>query len=130
VKTNRIIIAGGRSFKDWGLFKMKVSSYILLLDPEDTEIVSGGQVTIDKDTGKKYGADYFAKCYAAEYHYPYKEFAADWDRWGKSAGPIRNRAMAVYGTHLIAFWDGKSLGTWNMIEEARQAGLKVKVVEY
>jgi hypothetical protein len=120
VKTNRIIIAGGREFSNWGLFKTKVSAYIFLLDPEDTEIVSGDAK----------GADAFAENYAAEYHYPYKQFRADWDRWGRPAGPIRNRAMAQYGTHLIAFWDGSSPGTGNMIEEAKAVGLKIRIVYY
>ena len=118
--TNRVILSGGREFSNWGLFKMKVSAYILLLDPDDTEIVSGDAK----------GADALAENYAAEYHYPYKQFRADWERWGKPAGPIRNREMAAYGTHLIAFWDGQSPGTKNMIEEATSVGLKIRVVYY
>lgn len=120
MRTNRIILAGGRDFNNWGLFKMKVSAYILLLDSEDTEIVSGDAT----------GADALAENYAAEYHYSFKKFRADWDRFGKSAGPIRNREMAAYSTHLIDFWDGKSPGSRNMIEEAKAAGLKVRVVHY
>jgi hypothetical protein len=57
-------------------------------------------------------------------------FPANWDRHGKAAGGIRNTAMANYGTHLIAFWDGESPGTRDMIAKAKRAGLKVLVIRY
>lgn len=41
---------------------------------------------------------------------------ADWDKNGSAAGPIRNQEMAKVGTALIAFWDGESPGTKNMIK--------------
>lgn len=31
------------------------------------------------------------------------------------AGPIRNRDMGKYADYLVAFWDGKSIGTKDMI---------------
>lgn len=54
---------------------------------------------------------------------------------GKAAGPIRNAQMAKYASEgakgiLVAFWDGKSKGTKNMIQEARNKDLIVKIVEY
>lgn len=54
---------------------------------------------------------------------------AEWDKYGKSAGPIRNRQMAAMGDALIAVWDGKSRGTRNMISEATALGLKVFVLK-
>jgi hypothetical protein len=38
--------------------------------------------------------------------------------------------MAAYSTHLIAFHDGKSPGTKDMIKQAKEAGLKTRVVNY
>jgi hypothetical protein len=38
--------------------------------------------------------------------------------------------MANYADALIAFWDGKSKGTKNMIDLATQAGLKVMVTYF
>ena len=104
--------------------------YTFLLDPKEIEVVSGKQVTIDKVTGEMYGADFLGERWAKENGYPIKEFEADWDRYGLPAGPIRNKEMADYGTHLVAFHDGKSKGTRDMIECARAAGLKVRVVKY
>ena len=54
---------------------------------------------------------------------------ADWDAHGRAAGHIRNRKMAQLGADIcLAFWDGKSRGTKNMIEEAEKAGIPVKIV--
>lgn len=130
MKAFRVIIAGGRDFNNWELLRMKANYYTFLMEPSSIEVVSGAQVSIDKDTGERYGADYLGECWAKENDIPVRRFEADWGRFGNPAGPIRNKEMAVYGTHLIAFWDGKSKGTMNMIEEAVRAHLKVKVVRY
>ena len=42
---------------------------------------------------------------------------------------VRNRAMADTATHLIAFYDGKSRGTKDMIEVAKKKGLEVTVID-
>lgn len=61
------------------------------------------------------------------------EAYADWDQFGKSAGPIRNIAMATqYGaTDLLAILDTSvdSKGTKHMIEVAKKNGLNVMVYE-
>lgn len=54
-----------------------------------------------------------------------KRFPADWNKYGRGAGPVRNRQMSEYGDALIAIWDGKSRGTENMIEEARKRNLRI-----
>jgi len=54
---------------------------------------------------------------------------ADWDQYGKKAGPIRNREMVSKGADLVlAFplFDGR--GTQNTIELAEEAGITVKKV--
>ena len=130
MKPNRIIIAGSRDFDDWDLLRLKVNYYTFLMEPGSIEIVSGGQKTWLKDERRWVGADYFGEQYAKENGIPVRPFPADWDKYGDAAGPIRNKEMAPYATHLIAFWNGKSKGTKNMIEEATKAGLKVKVVRY
>ena len=57
-------------------------------------------------------------------------FPADWKKYGKSAGYVRNSEMAEVAESLIAFWDGKSRGTKNMIDIAKNKGLKVRIVNY
>lgn len=59
-------------------------------------------------------------------------FKAEWNLYGKAAGPIRNKAMLTYAMEenpvVIAFWNGASRGTKNMVEQARKAGAEVIIV--
>ncbi|AGO48572.1 GTP-binding domain [Cellulophaga phage phi18:3] len=113
----KVIIAGGRDFQDYDTLKLKCN--FTLSKSIDVEVVSG--------TCK--GVDLLGERYAKEKDYPVKQFPADWSK-GKSAGPIRNKQMAEYADGLIAFWDGKSKGTKNMIDLALSKGLKVQVYNY
>ncbi len=80
--------------------------------------------------GKARGADLFGEQYAKERGYAVAYFPADWDKHGKAAGFIRNEQMAQNADALVAFWDGRSRGTRNMIELARRYNLKVRVKRY
>ncbi|MGV8946616.1 MAG: DUF2493 domain-containing protein [Lutibacter sp.] len=112
----KIIIAGGRNFEDYDKLCRVCDDF--LKNDSNIEIVSGAYK----------GADLLGELYAKERNYPIKQFPADWRRYGKSAGQKRNVEMAIYADALIAFWDGKSKGTKNMIDLATQAGLKVMVI--
>ena len=59
-----------------------------------------------------------------------KRFPAEWDKYGRKAGPLRNEAMARYADALLAYWNGESKGTKSMIELAKASGLKVGVYQY
>ena len=49
---------------------------------------------------------------------------ADWLKYGRSAGVVRNREMATSGIDLcLAFWKDGSLGTKNAIEECRKEAI-------
>lgn len=114
----KIIIAGSRNFNDYELLKTKVIEVIEKVSFHDDfnsyEIISGHAS----------GADSLGERFAKELNYKLKIFPADWDKYGKTAGYIRNREMAEYAkidtdySMLIAFWDGKSKGTKNMIDIA------------
>jgi hypothetical protein len=55
---------------------------------------------------------------------PVEEYKADWDTYGKSAGPIRNQKMLDTGIdYVIAFPGGR--GTEHMKKIARKAGVTV-----
>jgi len=114
----KVIIAGGRNFDDFDKLCQVCDEF--LQDQNDIEIVSGAYK----------GADLLGERFAAERNHTIKQFPADWRRYGKSAGLKRNTKMAAYADALIAFWDGESKGTKNMIELATQAGLKVKVIYF
>ena len=114
----KIIIAGSRNFNDYNLLKSSCDN--LLTQFTNIEIVSG--------TAR--GADKLGERYAREKGYDIKEFPANWDKFGKSAGYIRNDEMAQYADMLIAFWDGTSRGTKHMIDLANKRGIKVEIVNY
>ena len=72
---------------------------------EELIIVSGGAR----------GVDTYGEQWAALNNVDVTRFPADWARYGKSAGFIRNAQMGRYADGLFAFWDSKSRGTAHMI---------------
>lgn len=113
----KVIIAGTRTFTDYE----KLSAFCdkVLSNQKEVEVVSGCSK----------GADLLGERYAKERGFSIKRFPADWNLYGKRAGPLRNSAMATYADALIAFWDGQSRGTQNMINLANAGGLKVRICE-
>lgn len=122
----RLIVAGSRDFDDYKIVKNVmegyVNSWISMYDcnRNDIEIISGGCR----------GVDLLGEKYAKEFNHPLKVFTAEWGKYGKAAGPIRNKIMAEYAAEyknafLIAFWDGLSNGTKNMVSQAEKYGLHI-----
>jgi len=79
------------------------------------------------------GADRFASIWCANFYRDHDIYEikhpADWDKYGKAAGPRRNREMAQAGADLcLAFPLGESRGTWNCVNECKKAGIPVKVI--
>lgn len=133
MKELRIIVAGGRDFKNYDLLSDTLMKY--LEDIDDTRIVNNPkQVKFVSGTAR--GADSLGEQFAYTWGYDVVRFPADWDTYGKSAGYRRNAKMAKFASEennvgvLIAFWDGKSRGTKHMIDLAKRYGLKVYVVNY
>lgn len=107
----RILVCGGRDFTD------KIQLYRTLDFYENSFIISGAAR----------GADSLAIKFAKDRNLPYVEFPADWDKYRKAAGPIRNKQMLVEGKPdlVIAFAGGN--GTRDMIKQAKKA--KVMTLE-
>lgn len=111
----KVIIAGSRLF-------IPNHNDVLILDEYKnsiTEVVSGCAK----------GGDAFGESWASWNKIPIKQFPADWDLYGKSAGIIRNNEMALYADGLIAFTLNNSKGTSNMIKQAKEHNLWIRVVE-
>jgi hypothetical protein len=72
------------------------------------------------------GADRHAKSFLKSAGWPFKEFYADWAKYGKAAGPIRNHEMIDYGAELlIAFPDSDSRGTKECAIYAASKGVEL-----
>lgn len=100
----KIIIAGTRTIENYSLVQhaVKISKY------EITEVVSG----------KARGVDKLGERYAKENDIHIEPFPADWNKYKKAAGYIRNKQMAEYADALILIWTGdikKSPGSYNML---------------
>ena len=115
----KVVIAGGREFKDYKKLKRYMDFILMNVDKDKLEIVSGGAR----------GADLLGGKYAEEKGYPIKQFIPDWGI-GKQAGYLRNWDMAKYADALVAFHDGESKGTQHMINLAKKENLLVRVVNY
>ena len=75
------------------------------------------------------GVDKLGEQWANEHNIPIEYFPADWDKWGKNAGMVRNGEMALEAEALVAIWCNNSRGTANMIETATNRRLTMYVVK-
>lgn len=105
----KTIIAGGRDY----FFTDEDETKLDNLRSQISEVVSGGAK----------GADSCGERWARENDIPIKMFPADWKKYDKAAGPIRNEQMARYADAVILFPGGS--GTKNMYETAKRYGLKI-----
>lgn len=79
--------------------------------------------------GAARGADTMAGDYGYASKIPVRTFPADWDQYGKRAGPIRNHQMLAEKPDLVVGFIGpNSRGTKHMLDIAKKAGIKVHEV--
>lgn len=118
----RLLVCGSRHFTDDTLLDNTLFDITGLRDHYNFGTIIHGNAK---------GADTFAALWGYRMGWKVKAFPADWEEYGKAAGPIRNKQMLDEGKPdlVIAFWDGKSTGTKNMIEQAQKTGIPVKIVE-
>lgn len=111
----RILVCGGRDYDNWPELQSALNKY----GASTNTIISGGAK----------GADFLARVYAKYYNQEYKEFPANWAKYGKAAGHIRNQQMIDEGEPdiVIAFKGGN--GTKDMIKRARAHEIEVIEIE-
>jgi hypothetical protein len=115
----KIIIAGSRhltgdkvKLEVWKAVAQAIDKWDVR---EVTEIVTGGAAGIDS----------LGEQFAEQFRIAHKRFDANWDEFGKSAGPKRNAEMAEYADALILVWDGKSRGSLSMRWEAEKRKMPI-----
>jgi hypothetical protein len=116
----RILVTGSRWWSDRKAVFDALDRAKGDLPPSEVMIIHGDAT----------GADSFADQWARKNCAPRAVFPADWRRFGKSAGPIRNRQMLkeTKPDLVLAFPKETSRGTWDMVNIARDAGVIVEVV--
>lgn len=122
----RIIVAGSREFNNYELLNEVLEGFIDKMNKDSITIVSG----------RAKGADTLGEVFAENHNLKCEKFPADWEKYGKEAGFIRNGEMAKYaseeGHHgvLFAFWDGRSNGTKDMINKATTNDIEKHIIVY
>lgn len=111
----RVLIAGSRGWKD----------HQAIVDAIVNELFIDADLTIVHGACGD-GADFIADRVAARAGMRIERHPAEWRKYGRAAGPIRNHAMAKLGADVMhAFILDNSRGTSNCIREARKAGIRV-----
>lgn len=106
----KILIAGGRSFSD----KQFLFLYMDQWEDEATVVISGCAK----------GADSLGEAWAKSRGIPVERFPAQWSRYGRKAGPLRNIEMLEKGKpDLVVVFKGGT-GSKHMATIAKKAGVK------
>ena len=118
-----LLVVGSREFQNYTLMSLYLDR--IIGDRKDICIVSGGAR----------GADSLARDYAKYHNIKYKEFPAEWELYGRSAGYRRNEKMHQYiasykEREVIAFWDGQSKGTAHNFELAKRYDNPIQIIRY
>ena len=122
MKEYHIIVCGGRHFENYALLCKTLAENF---GNDIEEIVSG----------HCQGADTLGEKWAKEHDVPCKIFPAEWKRYGKKAGPMRNKQMVDYidgfsKKAVVAFTSPNSVGTRNTIALAKRKGISVIETPY
>lgn len=114
----RVVIAGCRDYNDYNEAKAYIDFCL-------SDIRKGNDIIII--SGCAGGADALGERYAKENGFKVEKYPADWKKYGRGAGPKRNRQMAEICDAVICFWNGKSKGTRSMIDCAKKCNKPVKI---
>lgn len=138
----RVLVCGGRNFcslvgkpsqewrdkyeRDWLVLNTVMDKFCRehdLLYHDEYQMVDSSKLHIISGAAK--GADTAIIDWCVVNWLPCTEYLADWKRYGKRAGPIRNQQMLDEGKPdlVIAFPGGT--GTADMIRRSKAAGLQV-----
>jgi len=110
---SRVIVCGSRSWLMEGAIRARLSKL-----PKGSTVIHGGCA----------GPDIQAGAAAMDFGFKVVVEPARWDLDGRAAGPLRNQRMLSHAPDLvIAFWDGNSRGTLDMINRAKKSGVPVEV---
>jgi len=115
----RIIICGDRNYDNW---QNMIAVFDEHLDPKNDIIIEGGA----------WGADLMAEAIGLNRGFDVEMFEADWNTYGRAAGPIRNTEMIGSNIDTVfAFHKDitKSKGTKDTVKRAERSQITVHLVK-
>ncbi|MEV0363964.1 SLOG family protein [Nocardia fusca] len=108
----RILVTGSRSWTDSATIRDALAAY------------KGMRAVLVH--GDSRGADRIAASIWQSWGGKVETHRADWDQYGKKAGPLRNQQMVAAGADIcLAFNQADSAGTAHTMRLAREAGIQV-----
>lgn len=114
----RILVTGSRSWTD----KVAIADAI-----RQAWIDAGKPYRVTVVHGGARGADYIADVFAKRMHFDTEPHIAEWERFGKAAGFVRNSEMVQAGADIcLAFIRNESKGATMCAKLAEEAGIPVK----
>ena len=117
MKIIRVGVTGGRTYYNYGVIGDALYSTLLNINKVGADMFLV--------VGDAAGADNIALSWAEDFNIKYKRFDADWDKYGKAAGPIRNKEMLLSGIDKLCAFPGGN-GTAHMTKICREAGIYVR----
>jgi len=108
----KVLVCGGRDFTDWETVGRTLDS--LNSKYKNLHIIQGGAK----------GADRLAKEWAKEMEVPCTEYRANWKKYGKAAGVIRNLDMLDAEPDMVIAFKGGN-GTAHMVEQSTKKNIPV-----
>lgn len=114
------MVCGSRGISDapWIFYQINICTQENNL--QDLILVEGDAKGVDRISG------YWAK----RHNVPIELYPADWNKYGKSAGYIRNEIMVKACDFCLILWDGKSKGTKHDIDLCKKLGKPYKLEIY
>ena len=112
----KVVIGGCRDYTNYVFFKSRLDE--ILKKPKDEIIIISGHCS---------GVDLMGERYAEENGFGVEIFLPEWKKYGRAAGPIRNKKMIECADLVIAFWDGISPGTKYVIEQCKKQNKGITV---
>lgn len=113
----KLAIVGSRNFQDYETMCRFISEKFDLSDIE--AVVSGGAK----------GADTLAERFAKDNNLKMIVKPAEWSKYGRAAGPMRNKLIVEEADAVVAFPTETSTGTYNAIKLTKKAGKRLEVLD-
>jgi hypothetical protein len=111
----RVLVCGGRDYTNKIRVYKVLNEYLSIV----ALIIEGGAK----------GADALARAWAKEHCVPYSTYEADWEKYGRAAGPIRNTRMQKEGKPDLVIAFGGNTGTNHMVKIAKAAKIPVREID-